>query len=941
MDSANARPEARDASALFDAICPRDAAEIGVSAMRHRLMEKLFDVRTEPTWIGPYQLEEEIGRGGMGVVHRAYEPNLDRHVAIKTLTGDGPSDDRFRREAQALARLPHPNVVHIYQVGEHEGRTYIAMELVDGDGLDTWLAAEPRTAHQILDVFIGAGRGLAAAHARQIVHRDFKPQNVLVDRGGFPRVVDFGLAGGAGSQVSSVSGDGTRPSSGCQTEAGPRVGTPDCMSPEQLRGGLVGPASDQFSFCVALHRALWSAHPFEGADRLTRERSIVEGRLARVPRPGSRRLRRAVLRGLAVDPNQRFRSMDELLEELERVRAQVPLGHTSVAALVGVAIVVMVMLAWLLEEPSPCPPDRVLWTAEDRTAVLEALATTEAADRGAAGAALDDYAARWSQALANACSEAESGRGEARTAAIETLECLEGVREDFGLTLGHLAAPDTARAWSIAIGRLEDPADCRRRGPGATAVAHRELRSRLEHIDLLRLAGELEQARELLGPLLDELEHGAGDGALLAEALLASGRILDQQGDRLSAMRVLERAQAAAATNQRPDVELDALVELAAIELVWLHRTSEAEAAVSRVRALVERYPEQSVYRTQLRWLEGNLYALRGQLDDAERELSAAERELSASRPATDPLVVRVTIDLAEARLRARRYAEALPLYQRALAAREQVLGEGHVGTATLYHSLATLRLERGELEEARDHYERALAILTKAGQRQSLPAMRILVGLAHLALSQGESATALAPALDASRIALSPEIKQTVPKAEQATIIATLANIYAATGDLEQALEEYRKLLVLDDYDAVSISRTDVRLNIGCMLVELRRFDEAQTLLDEHQDELLRTLPSDDHRLAYLHWIAAELELHRGDRARARDSLARAWAAIGEPPPPEYVPLRADLRWALARAAARRKEASSHARVARAAYAELDNQARVAEIDAWLAVPP
>lgn len=942
VDSDNAPPDARDAAALFNAIRPQDDAGLGASAMRRRLMEKLFDARTEPTRLGRYQVEEQIGCGGMGAVYRAYEPDLDRHVAIKMLIGNDPADDRFRREARTLAQLSHPNVVHIYQVGKHEDRTYIAMELVVGDSLDRWLAKEPRTWQQILDVFIGAGRGVAAAHACQIVHRDFKPRNVLIDRAGFPRVVDFGLAGGAGARSTSASSDRTRPSSnadGCQTEAGPRVGTPDFMSPEQLRGGLVGPASDQFSFCVALHHALWHAHPFEGTDPPARERSTVEGRLVQMPRPGPRGLRRAVLRGLAVDPTHRFPSMDVLLAELERVQSHAPFKRARIAALVGGSIAAAIVLrVWMLEAPSLCPLDRVLWSAEERGTQLEALSATNAVALDAVSAALDDYAGRWGQVLDNACAEADATHGEARATALATIECLEDARTDFGETLDNLGTPETAGAWRVVIGHLQDPTDCRRRSTEKAAVANRELRTRLERVEVLRLTGKLEQARGLLDPLIDELEHGVDDGALLAEALLARGRILDQQGERLSARQVLVRAQALAAANERPGLELDALIELAAIELVWLHRLPQAETAMSRVRALVERYPEESDYHTQLRWLEGNLYTLKGQLDDAERELSKAAHELSARHPPTDPLVVRVTVDLAEALRSAKRPADALPLYERALRAREEVLGKGHVGTATLHHNIATAWFEQDQLGPARDSYERALAILTDADQRKSLPAGRALVGLAHIALEQGDPARALKLTREASRIAVSPRHRSMVTKAEQATIVATLANIHVARGELNQALAQYRRLLVLDDYDTIPVSRTDVLLNIGNMLIELRRFDDAQQLFDEHSEELRRTLPPDDRRLAYLHWIAAELELHRRARARARESLARALAVLPQPLPPEYVPIRADVEWALARAVAREQEALDHARVARAMYADLGVQTRVVEIDAWLA---
>ena len=147
--------------------------------------------------VGRYELIGRLGAGGMGVVHRAHDPELDRPVAVKLLRAEASSDDKARarmlREARALAKLSHANVVQIYEIGEHEQRTFLVMEYVDGSTLAHWLEQQ-RPWPEVLARFVAAGRGLAAAHRAGVVHRDFKPENVLLGRDGSVRVADFGLA---------------------------------------------------------------------------------------------------------------------------------------------------------------------------------------------------------------------------------------------------------------------------------------------------------------------------------------------------------------------------------------------------------------------------------------------------------------------------------------------------------------------------------------------------------------------------------------------------------------------------------------------------------------------------------------------------------------------------------------------------------------------------
>jgi serine/threonine protein kinase len=283
----------------------------------------------EASRIGRYRILRELGSGGMGIVYIAYDESLNRRVALKLLLRETSTTvQRLRREAQAMARISHANVVQIFEVGEHQGQLFVAMEYVEGISLTRWLADESLTWFEIIDVFVRAGRGLQAAHEAGVVHRDFKPDNVMIQRAddGRPlrvKVLDFGIAA-----VELVDGDagviaeGPPASDGDLrsrlTRAGSMMGTPYYMSPEHFLGTATDPRSDQFSFAVALYEALYGQRPFEGDDVDRLRAAVLAGKLR--PAPMSADVPawafETLVRALAVDPGQRWGSMAELIEVL-------------------------------------------------------------------------------------------------------------------------------------------------------------------------------------------------------------------------------------------------------------------------------------------------------------------------------------------------------------------------------------------------------------------------------------------------------------------------------------------------------------------------------------------------------------------------------------------------------------------------------------------------
>ncbi|HET6584191.1 MAG TPA: serine/threonine-protein kinase, partial [Nannocystaceae bacterium] len=294
-----------------------------------RARVRLLGRSPEPVHVGRYRILSRLGQGGMGVVYLAHDDELDRRVAIKILRHDlAPSSagrSRLLREAQATARLSHPNVVHVYEVGHEADQVYMAMEYIEGETLRRWCDGKPRSCAELVAIFSAAGEALAAAHEAGLVHRDFKPDNVLVGRDGRPRVVDFGLAR-ADEATTTMSGrEPTAKHSPIDvTATATLAGTPAYMAPEQHARQGADPRSDQFAFCVSLFEALYRKRPFGGETLTELAVQVAEGAIATVDPVAAgvpMRVHAAVMRGLSRHARQRFATMRELLAELREAAA--------------------------------------------------------------------------------------------------------------------------------------------------------------------------------------------------------------------------------------------------------------------------------------------------------------------------------------------------------------------------------------------------------------------------------------------------------------------------------------------------------------------------------------------------------------------------------------------------------------------------------------------
>jgi hypothetical protein len=361
--------------------------------------------------IGRYVVLETVGTGGMSIVYKAYDPQLDRAIALKVMLpraqGEGLPEARERllREAQALARVSHPNIISVYDCGPFGNQVFVAMELVSGLTLSEWRRVQARTPEQILAVFLQAGRGLAAAHAAGLIHRDFKPANVIVGDDGRVRVLDFGLARAVDQATASRQQPEPLAAAPGHASVSAVRGTPAYMAPEQHLHGTATARSDQFSFCVALYEALYGEPPFAGATAEELARAVTTGRVR--PPSGSQVpgwLRPIVLRGLAVAPEERHDSMEQLLAALARSpRSLRPrlLGALAGAALLAAGTALGVF--WLARDQPRCRDLgnelRGIWDPPTRQAVQRAFTAsgrpTAAATYDRVARLLDGQAADW------------------------------------------------------------------------------------------------------------------------------------------------------------------------------------------------------------------------------------------------------------------------------------------------------------------------------------------------------------------------------------------------------------------------------------------------------------------------------------------------------------------------------------------------------------------
>jgi tetratricopeptide (TPR) repeat protein len=752
--------------------------------------------------LGRYELEEVIGSGGMGVVYAAYDPELDRPVAIKLLRNLSSATAkatearaRLLREAQAMARVSHPNVIAIHDTGTIGDEVFIAMELIDGPNLKDWLRERPRHWSAIVEIFVAAGRGLAAAHAAGLVHRDFKPDNVLLGEDGRARVTDFGLVR---ADENVAEGTGASALDQPLTRVGAVVGTPGYMSPEQYEGREADARADQFSFCVALYEALYDERLFDGESLKTLAKQAHAGAIPDPP-PGSEVppvLHAVVLRGLNVKPEARYPSMTALLDDLEFASGKgSPLRRAARFALRGLEGGRRHWAGarrWVRAHPSAT-------TAGALAALVIASGGMAVGKRGIRRSVPEcsDAAQRWAAAWEPQRRTAveQTFLGTQRAHARASFEAFSSVLERFGRswlathTAGCPGKPplqeDRARAqanclsWSAmeadalvarltrptpsvvdraveAMGALPHPSTCLHPGRPRAAPAARELdalRGKLAEARAIREttdprltkdAGELRTAAELAEAVVQGA-RAVRVRPLEAEALLFQGELQHRTGQTRQAERTLQEAAAVAAAGEHDQAVARAFTALVQNAGADAARRDQGLLWGRLAAGAIERLGGDEVLEAELVSAIGMILLEQARHADAlaqlERALTLRERIFGPDHPRTWASIRQVASALG----RLGRHPAAVELLQRGLALREAVLGPDHPDLALALTEQGRALEAKGDMERAVASYKRALEIHTRAQAAEHPDAVQALTLLAaaHHKLGQHEKAIA------------------------------------------------------------------------------------------------------------------------------------------------------------------------------------------------------
>ncbi|MCX4240349.1 serine/threonine-protein kinase [Paraliomyxa miuraensis] len=759
-------------------------------------LDRAWDVEPSaamPRAIGPYVPLERLGEGGMGVVYRAHDPRLDRAVALKLLRADvsrSPTErgrQRMIREARAMANVVHPNVVEVFDVGEVDSQVFVAMELVEGRTLARWLREQSRTTAEILGVFVQAGRGLRAAHDKGLVHRDFKPDNVLVGNDGRVRVTDFGLARavegqGQGPHAESLDPHGTGPSDaghgpsphtldgepqlvtqdddlGPITRTGIVLGTPAYMALEQHMGGSTDARTDQFAFCVALFEALAGHRPFSGTTSVELGRAKHAMRIRELPsRKGLRpAVRRAILRGLQADPSERWPSMAALLGQLDppaRVPQWAWLGLASAVVLAGGLAVV---------ERSGGTGDRCqsgearlarLWSTERQDALARAFSATGrsyAEDTWRrTHTKIDDYAEEWRATHRTLCEdhrppdEGADGRMACLDRRLARLEGLIATLEEADPTL-------VDRAVSLASS-LRSPLACLDPATAAgdeptppspeLAAAWERQEQAVVRVDLLLEVGRerraLEQARAVMA------EADAADWPpLRAVALRALGTALESTDELEEAERILTEGYWLAHEH-----ELDALAAQIAAQLVWLAGSRQLDEAKAlqwarHSRTSIERRGGEPFAEAAIETALGAMYLGLGRPEPAQESYRRALALFREHMSDAQPSIALALSNLGAALAAAGDYEGSLEHQRAALELWTRALGEEHPSRADAIDNIALAEARLGRFEQAIVWQEQALALRRRTFDPDDLRIATSLNNLGAFEEARGDHAKA------------------------------------------------------------------------------------------------------------------------------------------------------------------------------------------------------
>jgi len=723
--------------------------------------------------LGRYEVLRRIGRGGMGTVFLARDPALGRDVAVKVLhspASDSESDRvekrrRIQREATALGQLTHPHVVRVYDVGEERGHTYIAMEYVSGGTLRDWREyTRPRPeVESILRTYAKAGRGLAAAHASGLLHRDFKPDNVLVASDGRVLVSDFGLVRGASLPEEVLcSREELHDTTQDVTRTGAVLGTPGYMAPELFTGRPAEAAADQFAFCVSLFEALVGRRPFAGRHKpaevpwstfpLAESASL---------RPMPRWVRHLLIRGLQPDPRARHPGMEALLHSLDRGMNTGRRRRTWVLGTAGSAAFGAV-LALSSADPEVkhrlCDLDTPGASAvpkQQRDAIEAAFSASNIVEPMKTSTRilreLDGRAGRWARELTRACSP-EPEESAVRRA--RRLDCLQAEHHELtalASVLGQVDTKTAATSVEFVVGRppslsCDDERALRGRvappedPQSAVAVGHH--RSELARGSMLASIGELEQARAIARAVGASAEAGVYR-PLALEAGYLSARILWKSKRRAEALDALQTLELDAESQGHDRVALAASVLHLKVLVHEARPPMEFQARLDYARARALRLGDDAALVN----LEFTHAEQQRRVGDPQRALDVADAALELARErlgSEHPEVAYAHDYVSGAMTNLARYKAALAHKHAAISILERAYGDESLGVSVLLNTAGAVARLAGEHSLAQHWHTRAIAIVEA---RLGPHSPRLTTGIAAAAVSalaRGEAQEAL-----------------------------------------------------------------------------------------------------------------------------------------------------------------------------------------------------
>ena len=930
------------------------------------------------TLIGRYVVLDKLGAGGMGVVFAAYDPELDRKVAIKVLVPGPDSDEslsggraRLLREAQALAKLSHPNVVAIHDVGTVDERVWLAMEFVEGATFGAWLGQRPRKSREIVHVLVAAGRGLAAAHAKGMLHRDFKPDNIMVGRDGRVRVMDFGLARSSddvsdkesSALYESAVREARLSSSGRSTldpraflssqvtRAGALLGTPAYLAPEVFRGDGWGPSADQFAFCVTLWEALYGERPFDGDNLFDLATNVMEGNMRPPPRgrsvPGW--LRRVCAKGLAVDTNRRYRDMSSLLSALETgagTTRPLLVGALGVAAAItvfgGRQLLDQRAIRTCLEGNRGV---QAAWNPARRRAVEERLSgigSAYAEDTSSrVTVALDDYQERWTRVRRSLC-EAATASDPIPTP--DQAACFDGRIRAMSTLVDRLETAELGDLRYAVAAAVELPTpDACHHPPTGSSSDDAALDDRLISSKVLLAAGRLDDAASEATVVL-EAASPARDPRRSADARYVVGVAAQRSSEFAEAEVALETAYFEALSAMQHETAARSALALAHLHAVGRVQFELGELWLEHARIQLQNLGrEDPRLQAEFAAAAAALATERADYDQAEAHMRDAIALLRAGYGDSHPDIGLMYGHLAEMLDDAGKFAEAESAGRRGLELLETTLGPSHPDNAQALFAIATAQWKRGHGREALELSQQVLELRLAAFGPDDVSVAEAYnsLGNAHIQMGDWRSANdAHAKALAIRKAKYGPD------EPRVATSLVNLADVGVHAGRLREGIEYAKDSLRIWEeklgVDHAYCAYAHIVLGEGY----LRTGDHAEALeAFDRALEIRRAGKESEHQLAEPLTGRGAALLALGRHAEALEALEAAWTIRQRNPSEElHAP---DTGFVLARALwdepASRTRAHELAEQARAGF-ERVKAARpegLAAVEAWLETHP